>query len=262
MHFNLNPILKALLISTGDPLSAKDIQKLFSRYREEMETEDEEEHSDDVANSEAEEKLPSLITVTQIREALDALQSELEAANDVYRISEGPQGYRLVCAPEFSDWVRLLRNEPKPIRLSPAALETLTIIAYRQPVTRAEMETIRGVSVDSALNKLLELELVHVLGRADLPGRPLQYGTTEQFLEFSGIKALEELPASDIVSTNKLDSWLRELNSQEEVSDEDVGLSSDEDEEVFRFDQEAEEEVESSPEDAESEEIRSETTKG
>ena len=124
------------------------------------------------------------------------------------------------------------------------------------------METIRGVSVDSALNKLIELELVHVLGRADLPGRPLQYGTTEQFLEFSGIKALEELPASDIVSTNKLDSWLRELNSQEEVSDEDVGLSSDDDEEVVSFDQETEGAGESSTEEAETEEVRSETAKG
>jgi len=259
MHFDLKPILKALLISTGDPLSAKDIQKLFSRYREEIEAE----KSEDAEDFESEEQLPSLITVTQIREALEALQSDLEAAADVYRISEGPQGYRLVCAPEYSDWVRLLRNEPKPIRLSPAALETLTIIAYRQPVTRAEMETIRGVSVDSALNKLIELELVHVLGRADLPGRPLQYGTTEQFLEFSGIKALEELPASDIVSTNKLDSWLRELNSQEEVSDEDVGLSSDEDEEVVSFDQETEGagEFSTSTEEADTEEVRSETAK-
>lgn len=237
MHFNLKPILKALLISTGDPLSAKDLQKLFSRYRDEVETAAEGENPEGEASSEGEESLPGLVTVTQIREALEAMEAELEEKKDVYRISEGPQGYRLVCAPEFSDWVRLLRNEPKPIRLSPAALETLTIIAYRQPVTRAEMETIRGVSIDSALNKLLELDLVHVLGRAELPGRPLQYGTTDQFLEFSGVKSLEELPASDIISTNKLDSWLRELNSREELSDEDVGLSSGGDEEVVHFDE-------------------------
>ncbi len=226
MEFDLPSILRALLISTGDPLSAGDLQKIFSRYREVAEAEAEAVGEEtEVPEASA---VPPLVTVTQIREAMEAMASKLEADEAVYRIVEGPQGYRLMCAPEYSDWIRLLRDEPKPMRLSPAALETLTIIAYRQPVTRSEMETIRGVSVDSALNKLQELELVQILGRADLPGRPIQYGTTEQFLEHAGIKSLEELPASDIVSTTKLDSWLREWNSKEALSDEDVGLSGEE----------------------------------
>ena len=234
MEFDISSILKALLISTGDPLSAGDLQKIFSRYREAAEGEAE--ARDEEGETPEPSPVPPLVTVTQIREAMEAMASELEAKKDVYRIAEGPQGYRLMCAPEYSDWVRLLRDEPKPMRLSPAGLETLTIIAYRQPVTRSEMETIRGVSVDSALNKLQELELVQILGRADLPGRPIQYGTTEAFLEYAGIKSLEELPASDIVSTTKLDSWLREWNSQEGLSDEDVGLRGDEEAEPDEID--------------------------
>jgi segregation and condensation protein B len=112
------------------------------------------------------------------------------------------------------------------MKLSPAALETMSIIAYRQPVTRAEMEAIRGVSIDSALHKLLELELVHVTGRAELPGRPIQYGTTDKFLEFTGIKELDELPASDVLSNHQIDDWMRQSDEpEEEISDEDVGLS-------------------------------------
>jgi segregation and condensation protein B len=102
----------------------------------------------------------------------------------------------------------------------------MSIVAYRQPVTRAEMEAIRGVSIDSALNKLLELELVQVTGRAELPGRPIQYGTTDKFLEFTGIKELDELPASDVLTNHQIDEWMRHSDEPvEDVSDEDVGLA-------------------------------------
>ena len=87
------------------------------------------------------------------------------------------------------------------------------------------MEAIRGVSIDSALNKLIDLELVYVTGRAELPGRPIQYGTTDKFLEFTGIKDLDELPASDVLSNHQIDEWMRRSDEPEEViSDEDVGL--------------------------------------
>ena len=112
------------------------------------------------------------------------------------------------------------------MKLSPAALETMSIVAYRQPVTRAEMEAIRGVSVDGPLNRLIELELVLVTGRAELPGRPIQYGTTEKFLEFTGIKELDELPASDVLSNHQIDDWMRRSEEPEEsITDEDMGLA-------------------------------------
>jgi segregation and condensation protein B len=112
------------------------------------------------------------------------------------------------------------------MKLSPAALETMAIVAYRQPVTRAEIEAIRGVSADGPLNRLIELELVQVTGRAELPGRPIQYGTTDQFLEFSGIKELDELPASDVLSNHEIDDWMRQSEAPAEaISDQDVGLA-------------------------------------
>ena len=120
--------------------------------------------------------------------------------------------------------MRLLRNEPPPVKLSPSSLETLAVIAYRQPVTRAEIEQIRGVSADAGLAKLLERDLVYIVGRADLPGRPIQYGTTEAFLEFTGIKSIDELPSSDVLSPRQIDAWLQTSNAPRAASDADMGL--------------------------------------
>ncbi len=230
MDFDLPSILKALLISTSDALSPQDIQKVFAKYHEEQDADersdpepgDEEDGTDSLRVT-----VPRLVTATRIRETLDALANELEEDDAVYRIVESAQGYRIVVASRYAEWVRLLRDAPKPIKLSNAAMETMAIIAYRQPVTRAEMESIRGVSVDSALNRLLEMELVRVTGRADLPGRPIEYGTTDKFLEYAGVKSIEELPASDIISNQKLDSWIRQVNQEEALSDEDMGLPGD-----------------------------------
>lgn len=168
--------------------------------------------------------VPSLVTAAQIREAMDAIAAELRAANDFYLLIEGAQGYRLVTHPRFARWVRILRNEPPPAKLSQSALETLAVIAYRQPVTRTEIEAIRGVSADAGLNKLLERELVYITGRADLPGRPLQYGTTDKFLEFVGVKSLVELPASDVLSPRQIDEWLKNAMNPSKPGDAEMGL--------------------------------------
>jgi segregation and condensation protein B len=97
-------------------------------------------------------------------------------------------------------------------------------VAYRQPATRTELEHIRGVSAEAGLNKLLERELIYIVGRADLPGRPLQYGTTDKFLEFLGIKSLEELPASDVLSNRQIDEWLQNSSNARPPTDVDMGL--------------------------------------
>jgi len=165
-----------------------------------------------------------LITSAQIREAMDTIALELQASAGEVLLVEGATGWRLVTHPRFARWVRLLRNEPPPVRLSPSALETLAVIAYRQPVTRAEIEQIRGVSADAGLTKLLERDLVFVVGRADLPGRPIQYGTTDAFLEFVGIKSLDELPASDVLSPRQIDSWLQTANQPNATGDSAMGL--------------------------------------
>ena len=224
MEFNLKKTLEALLLSTADPISAKSVVKIFERYNQHLlETQG---RSTEVEDDGVEIQIMStLYSFNQIREAFSQLTDEAEVQNKAYRIVEGPNGYQVVTAPQHAEFVRLLRGQPRPLKLSSAALETMSIIAYRQPVTRAEVEAIRGVSVDSSLNKLIDLELVYITGRAELPGRPIQYGTTEKFLEFTGIKELDELPASDILSNHQIDEWMRRSDEPEdEISDEDVGL--------------------------------------
>ena len=168
--------------------------------------------------------VPSLITATQIRETMDEISLELRAGDTGLLLIEGNTGYRLVTHPSVARWVRVLRNEPPPVKLSQSALETLAVVAYRQPATRTELEHIRGVSAEAGLNKLLERELVYIVGRADLPGRPLQYGTTDKFLEFLGIKSLDELPASDVLSNRQIDEWLQNSSNARPPTDADMGL--------------------------------------
>lgn len=233
MEFHLKSILKALLFSTSDSLSAKDIQTVITRFHKEaskMDLEqdfDPDEHPEQCLMKGLMEQVPPLLTGAQIRDAMDSIAAELEESHDVCRLLSGPAGYRLTVSPDYSYWVRLMRDEPRPVKPSKAVLETLAIVAYRQPVTRAEMEAIRGVSVDNAVSKLVELDLVEVIGRADLPGRPLQYGTTDKFLEFSGIPSIEELPASDVLTPSQLNSWIREATegSDHPLTDHDMGLA-------------------------------------
>jgi len=238
MEFDLNKTIEALLLSTAEPITIKDLVKLFARFHQEaLDAAEEAKASTEEDANEIE--VPSLVTQAQLQEALTALTDAAEVEDKAYRITEGPNGFQIVTAPQYAEYVRLLRGEPRPMKLSPAALETISIIAYRQPVTRAEMEAIRGVSVDSALNKLLELELVHVTGRAELPGRPIQYGTTEKFLEFTGIKELDELPASDVLTNHQIDEWMRHSDEPiEEISDQDVGLAKERNPDELPLDEE------------------------
>src|SRR5205085_8755243 len=131
--------------------------------------------------------VPSLVTATQIREAIDQIAADLRAADEGLLLIEGNAGYRIVTHPRFGRWIRILRQEPPPVKLSQSAIETLAVVAYRQPVTRGEIETIRGVSAEAGINKLLERELIYSVGGADAAGRPNRYGTTEQFVECVGI---------------------------------------------------------------------------
>ncbi|HEX3730167.1 MAG TPA: SMC-Scp complex subunit ScpB, partial [Opitutaceae bacterium] len=168
--------------------------------------------------------VPMLVTAAQIREAMELIALELRAADDGLVLVEGASGWRLSTHPRFARWVRILRQEPTPARLSPSSLETLAVVAYRQPVTRTEIEAVRGVSAEAGLARLMERELVVITGRADLPGRPLQYGTTEKFLEFLGVRSLDELPASDVLSTRQIDAWLQEAALPRQLGDASVGL--------------------------------------
>ena len=219
MESDLEKALEALLLSTAEPIRFQELVSVFGRHHSQMKDALE----TDEASEEDSSPVPEPVSEEQISAALNRLVDAAEVQNKAYRIVEGPGGYQMVTAPQFADYVRLLRGEPRPMKLSPAALETLSIVAYRQPATRVEMEAIRGVAVDGPLNRLIELELVQVAGRAELPGRPIQYRTTDRFLEFIGVRDLDSLPSSDVLSNQQINDWMR--REAVSVTDKDVGLA-------------------------------------
>ncbi len=149
-------------------------------------------------------------TTREIEEALHGLEKDLERSGVGFRLVCGAGAYRLQTAPSCGRYVRALLRLDRPSRLSRAALETLAIVAYRQPITKAEIEQIRGVAVDAILKTLLELGLVRLVGRSELPGHPFLYGTTPLFLEHFGLASLGDL--------NGLDPTLQRSNPRERAA--------------------------------------------
>src|SRR5438132_11124897 len=145
----------------------------------------------------------------EVAAALEQLKIEYLASGRAFQLVEQVNGWKLATDPALGRWVRQLYPESKPARLSGPALETLAIVAYRQPITRADMEAVRGVAVDGVVQSLLERGLIRIAGRAETPGRALLYETTEFFLEHFGLRMIDELPNS---------AELRRLNLPKAVS--------------------------------------------
>ena len=134
------------------------------------------------------------ISEPEIKRLMDELIIEYREQNRGLFIAEIANGYQMVTNPGYSEWVIKFRNTQLSSRLSMPALETLSIIAYKQPLIKAEIEQLRGVNSDSATRTLLEKRLIKVIGRKEAPGRPFLYGTTKEFLQYFGLKDLTELP--------------------------------------------------------------------
>jgi segregation and condensation protein B len=130
----------------------------------------------------------------QIRKTLNELSEEYETRKGGFILHEVAGGYQIRTRPKYKEWIKRL-IQPKALRLSKAALETLAIIAYKQPIIRSDVEHVRGVDCGGILRMLLERKLIRVLGRKEIPGRPLIYATTRQFLEIFDLKDLKDLPA-------------------------------------------------------------------
>lgn len=178
-------ILEAILFSAQKPLSIKELRDIFAAA---------------VEHAEGNDTVRGLKKVKeeQLTGALEELAREHEGANRSYRLVCVAGSWQFVTQPDFAPWLKaLVGHRARPPRLSQPALETLAIIAYRQPLTRAEIEQVRGVAVDGVMQTLLERGLIEQLGRAEVVGRPMTYGTTSQFLEYFGMRNLEDLPAAD-----------------------------------------------------------------
>jgi segregation and condensation protein B len=182
---DLKFILEAILFSAQKPLSLKELRDVFVGAPE---------------HAEGDETVRGLKKVKedQLTAALEELARDHEAARRSFRLVCVAGSWQFVTEPEYAPWLKaLVGHKARPPRLSQPALETLAIIAYRQPITRAEVEQIRGVAVDGVMQTLLERGLVEQVGRAEVVGRPMTYGTTAIFMEYFGLRALEDLPAAD-----------------------------------------------------------------
>ncbi len=134
------------------------------------------------------------VPAKDLKAVLDELVEEFRKPEHGVTIEVVAEGYQMRTRPENQEWVKML-VQYKPVRLSKAAMETLAIIGYRQPITKTEIETIRGVDSSSALARLFELSMIKILGRKEIPGRPFIYGTTPEFLEVFNLKSLDDLPS-------------------------------------------------------------------
>lgn len=158
-------IIEALLFASGEPLSIEELCEIFEGS-----------------------------SAKEIGALVAELRDEYNAWGRSFQIEEVAGGYQLSTHPDLSPWLKKLYRSRCLRRFSKPALETLAIVAYRQPITRAEVESIRGVNVEGLLKALLEKGMIRMKGRRTSPGRPIIYGTTNQFLEYFGLKSLDELP--------------------------------------------------------------------
>lgn len=134
------------------------------------------------------------LTEDEFRRVMSELMAEYNNRDGGLLIKEIANGYQMITNPKYGSLIKAFKGVQASSRLSMAALETLAIIAYRQPIIKAEIERVRGVNSDSALKTLLDRRLIKIIGKKDAPGRPLFYGTTQEFLQYFGLKNLTELP--------------------------------------------------------------------
>lgn len=179
---NLTQVVEALLFSAPKALSIKELVGAIKQAGD----------TDDLLPNEF-----SKVTEPQLAAALEQLKIEYIEQQRPFQLMEKADGWQLVSDPAYAQWVRQLFPAAKPVRLTPPSLETLAIVAYRQPITRADIEVVRGVAVDGVLQSLMERGLVKIAGRAEVPGRPLLYETTQFFLEHFGLRDLDELPNAE-----------------------------------------------------------------
>ena len=175
---------------------------------------------------------PDISWVKSLREsailaAIDALNVSYGEQERAFAIAERAAGFKIYTRPHYGMWVRGLFPDQKPQRLRPPALETLAIIAYRQPMTKADIEAVRGVSVDGVLKMLLDRSLVHIGGRANVPGRPLLYETSEVFLDHFGIRSVDDLPNAEELRAVKLPTAEEEKPADGEASKAAEGESTE-----------------------------------
>ncbi|PYL02592.1 MAG: SMC-Scp complex subunit ScpB [Verrucomicrobia bacterium] len=215
----LSQAIEALLFSAQKPLTTSELRDTLTRAGD----------NDELIQNEF-----GRVKEAEVAATLGQLKTDYTLTPRGFQLVEKAGGWQLVSHPDCARWIRQLFPESKPARLSPPALETLAIIAYRQPITRADVEAVRGVSVEGVLQNLMERGLVKISGRAELPGRPLLYETTEFFLEHFGLRNLAELPNAEELRTRYLPvaprppvTGIGDADNQKSASDRPSGPSAE-----------------------------------
>lgn len=134
------------------------------------------------------------LAIDQIRDCVDELKEKYTSPDFSFELNEIANGFRFLSKPDYFSAIQVFIQQKNKKRLSTAALETLSIIAYRQPISKAELEQVRGVSCDYSIQKLLEKELIEIIGKSDSPGKPIIYGTSKIFMDYFGLKDPKDLP--------------------------------------------------------------------
>ncbi len=197
MTNELDTIVEALIFASPEGVSTKEIARcLRSAVVTEKETNGESAAESITRHENTQEE--------DVAAAISRLNLRYLETERAFMLVERPAGWRIYSRMDYAIWVRELFPDKKPQRLTPSSLETLAIIAYRQPITKSSIEAVRGVSVDGPVQTLLDKNIIRIAGRADLPGRPLLYETTDLFLEHFGIRTVEELPNSAELRSVKL----------------------------------------------------------
>ena len=142
-------------------------------------------------------QLATLSDIAETRTLIEKLNAAYDRGGSAFRIERVAAGYQMLTRPDFAPWLNKLHQRQSEWKLSPPALETLTIVAYRQPITRADVEAVRGVQCTEMLKQLMDRSLVRIAGEEDSLGRPYLYETTRKFLEMFGLRTLDDLPMAD-----------------------------------------------------------------
>ena len=169
MKYEAGKIIEAIIFASGEEITVKQIKEILNNFE-------------------------IKITPGQIEDCINELNQRYTENSQSFKIIKIAGGYQYSTREEYAPYIGKMFTEKQKKKLSPSALETLAITAYKQPITRSEIEFIRGVNVDYIVNSLIERELIHIIGRADTPGRPILYGTTKNFLKTLGIDSLGDLP--------------------------------------------------------------------
>ena len=206
MDFDLKRVVGALIFASGRSLKISEIRRCIR----------------DVCADQGGGGKDRTASEKDIREAIETLQAEMEGLDAGFRLAEVAGGFRFETDARCGKWLKQLLRHGGAQRLSQPSLETLAIIAYRQPISRAEMERIRGVNVDHVVRNLLEMQLVRIVGRSELPGRPFLYGTTQRFLQHFGLKSLKELEEMQpMLKSGALPGQMAKAEVTEDVGESD-----------------------------------------